>query len=161
MTTGLPNFFEYNLWANRRLLDFCEQLSDEQLDATMVGVFGSIREILMHLFSSEEGYAYSFNKIKPTPYLKEVTTFVGFEELRRHAELSGTALIAIAKERDLSETFWLDGGTYECQAYIVAIQVINHGIDHRSQIATLLAQQGIELPDLDAWGYNDDLRSKQ
>jgi len=37
----------------------------------------------------------------------------------------------------------------------VVIQAINHGIDHRSQIATLLSQQGIELPDLDAWAYND------
>ncbi|GCE08166.1 DinB family protein [Dictyobacter aurantiacus] len=161
MTTGLPNFFEYNLWANLRLLDFCEQLSDEQLDATMTGVFGSIREVLMHLFASEEGYAYSFTKTRPSSPLKEEDSFVGFEELRRRAQLSGKALIDIAKERDLGETFWLDGGVYECQAYIVALQAISHGVDHRSQIATLLAQQGIELPALDAWGYNDALHSKQ
>ncbi|GHO87376.1 DinB family protein [Dictyobacter formicarum] len=157
MTTGLPNFFEYNLWANLRLLDACEQLTDEQLDATMIGTFGSVRETLMHLFASEEGYVRSFTGTTPTPPLKELTTFVGFDELRRRAELSGKALITISKERDLSQTFYLDGGTYECQAYIVAIQAINHGIDHRSQIATLLSQQGIELPALDAWGYNDSM----
>ena len=37
MTTGLPDFFKYNLWANLRLLDACIQLSDEQLDANMIG----------------------------------------------------------------------------------------------------------------------------
>jgi len=37
----------------------------------------------------------------------------------------------------------------------VVIQAINHAIDHRSQIATLLSQQGIEPPDLDGWAYND------
>ena len=57
MTTGLPDFFQYNLWANLRLLDACAQLSDAQLDATMKGTFGNVRETLMHLFSAEEGYA--------------------------------------------------------------------------------------------------------
>jgi uncharacterized damage-inducible protein DinB len=37
----------------------------------------------------------------------------------------------------------------------VVIQAINHAIDHRSQIATLLSQQDIEPPDLDGWSYND------
>ncbi|GCE21038.1 DinB family protein [Dictyobacter kobayashii] len=160
MTTGLSEFFQYNLWANLRLLDACAQLSDAQLDATMIGTFGSVRETLMHLFASEEGYVKSFTGTTPTPPLKELNTFVGFDELRRRAERSGKELITIAEQRDLSETFYLDGGTYEAQAVIVAIQAINHGIDHRSQIATLLSLQGIELPALDSWGYNDALREK-
>ncbi len=40
MTTGLPDFFKYNLWANLRLLDACANLSDAQLDTTMIGTFG-------------------------------------------------------------------------------------------------------------------------
>jgi len=55
----------------------------------------------------------------------------------------------------LSRVFFLDGGTYEAQAIIVVIQAMNHAIDHRSQIATLLSQQNIEPPDLDSWAYND------
>ncbi len=43
MTTGLPDFFTYNLWANLRLLDTCAHLSDAQLDATTTGTFGSVR----------------------------------------------------------------------------------------------------------------------
>lgn len=160
MTKGLPDFYRFNLWANNVLLDACEKLTDAQLDATTTGVYGSIREILMHLFSSEEGYALSFTGTTPKPPLKEFTTFAGFDELRRRAELSGNALIAIAKQRDLSETFWLDGGTYECQAVIVAMQVIYHAVDHRSQIATLLTLQGIEPPDLQPWDYNDALYAK-
>ena len=57
MTTGLADFFTYNLWANLRLLDACAYLSDAQLDATTKGTFGSVRETLMHLFAAEEGYA--------------------------------------------------------------------------------------------------------
>jgi uncharacterized damage-inducible protein DinB len=155
MPTGLPDFFKYNLWANLRLLDACAQLSDAQLDATMKGVYGSVREILMHIFAAEEGYVSSFTGTTPAPPLKELTTFPGFDELRRRAERSGNELITIADQRNLSQLFHLDGGTYDAPAIIVLIQAINHAIDHRSQIATLLSQQGIELPDLDGWGYND------
>ncbi len=155
MTTGLPNFFKYNLWANLRLLDACAQLSDEQLDATTIGTFGSVREILMHIFAAEEGYVRSFTGTTPAPSLKEFTTFAGFDELRWRAERSGNELIAIAEQRDLSQLFHLDDGTYDAPAIIVVIQAINHAIDHRSQISTLLSQQGIEPPDLDGWSYND------
>lgn len=155
MTTGLPDFFKYNLWANLRLLDACARLSDAQLDATTTGTFGSVRDTLMHLFASEEGYVRHFTGTTPTPPLKEFTTFPGFDELRRRAERSGKELIAIAEQRDLSQIFHLDGGTYDAPAIIVLIQAINHAIDHSSQIATLLSQQGIEPPALDGWSYND------
>jgi uncharacterized damage-inducible protein DinB len=82
MTTGLSDFFQYNLWANLRLLDACAQLSDAQLDATTTGTFGSVRETLMHLFAAEEGYVSSFTGTTPTPPLKVLTTFAGFDEQR-------------------------------------------------------------------------------
>ena len=157
MTTGLPDFFTYNLWANLRLLDACAHLSDAQLDATTRGTFGSVRETLMHLFAAEEGYArhWHFTGASPTPRLKELTTFPGFDELRRRAERSGKELIAVAEQGELNQILYLDEGTYEAPVIVVLIQAINHGIDHRSQIATLLSQQDIEPPDLDGWSYND------
>jgi uncharacterized damage-inducible protein DinB len=155
MTTGLSDFYKYNLWANLRLLDACARLTNEQLDATMVGTFGSIRETLMHMLSSEEGYAGHFTGTYPQPRLHELPAFPGFDELRRRAEQSGKSLITISEQHDLSEVRHLDNGTYDALGINVMIQVINHGIDHRSQIATLLAQQGIEAPGLDGWDYND------
>ena len=158
MTTGLPEFFKYNLWANLRLLDECAPLSDEQLDFSIVGTQGSVRQTLMHLFTSEEGYARTLTGENPMPPLERFTEFPGFDELRRRAALSGEKLIKFAEQpADLHEILHLDGGTYDAPRVIVVIQAINHGIDHRSQIATLLSQQGITLPDnfLDSWAYND------
>jgi uncharacterized damage-inducible protein DinB len=159
-TTGLRNFFQYNLWANQRLLAACAQLSDAQLDATMGGTFGSVRETLMHIFASEEGYTrrWQYNGAPLTPRLEEFTTFPGFDELQRRAEKSGKELIAVAEREELNRILFLDEGTYEAPVIVVLIQAINHGVDHRSQIATLLSQQGIELPALDAWAYNDAMR---
>lgn len=160
MTSGLSDFFKYNLWANLRLLDECAQLSDAQLDATTTGIYGSVRETLMHLFAAEEGYARTLTGKILTPPLEDFTHFPGFDEMRRHAKGSGEALIAFVKQTDqeeLNRILHLDGGTYDCPVIIVVIQVIQHAVDHRSQIATLLSQQGIELPDLAPWGYNDAL----
>lgn len=119
-------------------------------------------ETLVHMLASEEGYTRLFNFTGPTPIpgLKEFTTFPGFDELRRHAEYSGKELIAIAEQADLDQILYLDGGTYESSVIINLLQAINHGIDHRSQISTLLTQQGIEAPDLDGWSYNDAMQRK-
>ena len=161
MTTGLPDFFKYNLWANLRLLDECAPLTDAQLDARVVGTFGSVREILMHLFASEEGYARTLTGESPTPRLGDFTEFPGFDELRRRAALSGEKLIKFAEQpADLHEILHLDGGTYDAPRIIVVIQAIDHGIDHRSQIATLLSQHGITPLDLDSWEYNDATLNK-
>ena len=162
MTSGLPDFFRFNLWANLRLLDACEQLSDAQLDATTEGVYGSARETLMHLVSSEEGYAWRFNFAGGDPIspIEESDPFPGFDELRRRIERSGKELIAMAEQADLDQVLHLDGGTYEAKVIIVMIQAMNHGDDHRSQIATLMSRQGIEPPCLDAWCYNDALREQ-
>jgi uncharacterized damage-inducible protein DinB len=161
MSTGLSDFFRYNLWANMRMLDACSELSDEQLDATTDGVFGSIRETLIHLYRSEEGYArhFNFTGSAPTPPLREFTSFPGFDELRRRAERSGNELIAVAEQVDPDHILHLDGGAYDASVMILLIQVINHGVDHRSQIATLMSGQGITPPDLDGWAYNDALRA--
>jgi uncharacterized damage-inducible protein DinB len=155
MTTGLPDFFKYNLWANLRLLDVCARLTDAQLDATMIGTFGSVRETLVHLFAAEEGYARALTGTSRTHPLQKHGSFPGFDELQQRAKMSGEALITFAEQGELNRILHLDGGTYDAPAIVVVIQAINHAIDHRSQISTLLSQQDVMPPDLDGWAYND------
>lgn len=158
MKTGLSEFFRHNLWANLTLLDFLSKLPDEKLDATIDGVFGTLRETLMHMLTSEEGYARHFGytaEERPTPWLKEIKEFPTFDELKRRATYTGKALIHGAETADVNKVLMLDDGTYPAQMIIVLLQAINHTVDHRSQISTMLAQQGINPPSLDAWSYND------
>lgn len=155
MTTGLPDFFRYNIWANLRLLHVCADLPDAHLDAPAQGTFGTLRETLLHLFASEEGYVQALTGRSPTPRLTEDMPFPGFATLLQRAERSGQELIRIAEQGNLSQVLHLDGGTYDASAMVVLIQAINHAIDHRSQISTLLSLLGIAPPDLDGWSYND------
>jgi len=48
--------FKHNLWANLRLLECCAEVLDEQLDATILGTFGSIRDTLAHIVQAEQSY---------------------------------------------------------------------------------------------------------
>ena len=36
---------------------------------------------------------------------------------------------------------------------MVLIEVINHGVEHRTNVTTILAQLGIKAPGIDGWGY--------
>ena len=45
-TDTITTLFSHNLWANVGLFECCTDLTNEQLDATISGTFGTIRETL-------------------------------------------------------------------------------------------------------------------
>ena len=159
MTTLLADFFKYHLWANLRILDACAHLTDAQLDTPVPGTFGSVRETLVHIFAAEEGYVRIFTGQQLSPPLREGDPFPGFDELRRRAELYGESLLAIVEQFDPEQVLRLpyDGQFYDVPAALVLIQAIHHATDHHSQIATMLSQQGIALPELNSWAYYHEM----
>jgi uncharacterized damage-inducible protein DinB len=46
-----------------------------------------------------------------------------------------------------------DGNYIDYQARLLFIQVINHGIEHRTNITTILSGLGLPAPEVDGWGY--------
>jgi uncharacterized damage-inducible protein DinB len=46
-----------------------------------------------------------------------------------------------------------DGKTIDYQARQLFMQVVNHGIEHRTNITTFLSSQGLPVPEVDNWGY--------
>lgn len=155
MTTPLADFFRYHLWANLRILDACAHLSDAQLDTSVLGTFGSVRETLMHIVAAEEGFVRIFTGKSPTHSLREDDPFPGFDELLRRTARCGESLLTIVEQFDPERVFHLsdEGQFYDVPAVLVLIQAINHTTDHHSQIATMLSQQGVTLPELNSWAY--------
>ena len=74
--------------------------------------------------------------------------------LRKHP-----VIICVRHPAEVAASLWLRNGftTRRARALWAAdtAAAVNHAIDHRSQIATLLSQQDIEPPELDGWSYND------
>jgi len=158
MSESLIELFKHNAWANDRLLATCEGLSDAQMDATLVGTYGSIRTTLMHIVGAQERYVAALAETGPVSIIRERAPFTGVAGLRDSARTSGAALVALAAQPHSGATVpttW-GGETYTTPVWLLLVQAINHATDHRGQVAAILSQQGIEPPNLDGWTYHDE-----
>jgi uncharacterized damage-inducible protein DinB len=157
-TDTLTTLFRHNRWANVRILERCAGLTDEQLDATIVGAFGSIRDTLQHIVTAERSY---FSRISTgQPYRRpEGAPPLNIAEMTESARTSGSGLIDWAPKVQAGDTVpvnW-EGAPRDVPKTILLTQAINHATEHRAQIMAILTQLGIQPPNLDGWSYFGEL----
>jgi uncharacterized damage-inducible protein DinB len=146
--TMLERCVDYHFWATRRLLDQCRSLSDDQLALSSPGTYGSILETLNHLVSADRGYLSRLSRAG------------------RPQRLESESLSALQGQSDRQQEGWLRcldtqpdwEATVECSdgwypAWILMLQAIHHGNDHRTHVGTVLMSHKLELPDIDVWAY--------
>jgi uncharacterized damage-inducible protein DinB len=147
--------FRYHRWANLHLLGACADFSEEQLELTSPGTFGTVAATFMHLLGAEQGYLQRLG-VGPRLITRD-TQFPGIGELKTHAVRSGDQLIALAENAgpdDAIEAKFEDGD-YRVQSGVVLIQALHHGNDHRTHICTILGHHGLTYGDMDVWAYGD------
>jgi uncharacterized damage-inducible protein DinB len=152
----LTVMFRHHLWSNLTILDACKDLTEEQLDASAVGAYGSIIETLRHIARAERSY---FSRISTGEMFQapEDEPPMSFEEMKAVLQKTGEGLIEGAHKvqaDDTVEVLWA-GEPRQVPKTIIVTQVIEHGNEHREQIKTILTQLGIEPPDLQGWAYFD------
>ncbi len=158
MSDPLATIFRHNLWANLRLIDCCAALTSEQLNATLAGTFGTIRDTLEHIVTSEQSYFSRISTGQRYPRPDDAPP-LSMEEMLALARATGSGLIEWAPKvqaGDTVEVDW-DGTPRDVPKSIILAQVINHATEHRSQIMAVLTQIGVEPPDLQPWEYFDQL----
>jgi len=160
-TDTSTTLFRHNLWANLRILELCAGLSSEQLDATMIGVFGSIRDTLQHVVTAEQSYVHRVRTGQPLRRPAE-TPPLTLAEMAESLRTTGAGLIELApnvQAGDHVQVAWDDGTTRDVPKSIILTQAINHATEHRAQIMAMVTQLGIQPPDLDGWSYFEALDS--
>lgn len=153
-TSAFLEFFRYNNWANQQVLQACLALSDSQLDTYVPGAYGTIRETLEHIVRSEASYVRQLTGTRPQPPFKweDRPTVAAFSA---YAAEVGEALIETASRVSPAQrvaAHWNDQAM-DFQALAIFIQIINHGIEHRTNITTLLNQGIATPPAVDGWTY--------
>ena len=160
MPTLLEPFFRHSSWATDGLLDVCEQLMDEQLDATLPGSYGTIRETLVHLVACEQRYIDRLGG-EPAPDRVREGEAPDLALLKRAAETSGAELARLASNASAA---WLAEGVteyglrFEGEAIVLLVQILSHSTEHRTQVMSMLSALGSGPSDLDqrldgwAWG---------
>jgi len=152
-----PNLVElirYNNWANARLLAACRELSPEQLATAGPGAYGSIHRTLGHMIHAEADYVGRLTGTRPQPPFRWDAP-PSLAELADFAPQVGLALLEavqrIAPAHIVHEEE--DGNTIDYQARLLFMQAIIHGIEHRTNITTILSSLGRPELELDGWGY--------
>jgi uncharacterized damage-inducible protein DinB len=150
----LVEFIRYNQWANRQLLTACTNLSEEQLAAQIPGAYGSIRDVFRHILRAEADYIGRITGARPQPSFKweEVPSVV---EMSAYAAQLGEAFLDVVQRVPSNQIVHEeeDGKFIDYQARQLFMQVVNHGIEHRTNITTFLSSQGLPAPEIDNWGY--------
>ncbi len=154
------DFFRHNSMMNERLLEACRQLSPEQVAATVTGTYGSIGATLVHIANSQVGYAARFLWTEhPPPGRVPEDPFAGFDAVAERLALGNAKLEEAAARAGEDREIQVSGddppGTWRMPASLILLQAVNHGTEHRSQIATILTQLGVEPPEMDGWTYFD------
>jgi uncharacterized damage-inducible protein DinB len=165
--------YEYNYWANGRILTTCGRISPEQYVApTSVGSYGSLRTTLVHTLDAEFAWLGSFQnyfvaldsskgnaqaedaKMWDLPELTEadVPTLDALTERWQAEEQAMRAYLGNLTDQDLNGLVRYkipEGFVRERVLWHCLIHVVNHGTQHRSEAAALLTSYGQSPGDLD------------
>jgi uncharacterized damage-inducible protein DinB len=152
--TFLVDLVRYNNWANQQVLAICRDLTDVQLSTSASGAYGSIFDTFIHMIMAEADYVGRVTGSMPQPPFKRGDD-VSVADLAAFNQQVGEALLDLVQRTPLEEIVHEeeDGLFMDYKARLLFMQAIIHGIEHRTNITTILNGMGVELPELDGWGY--------
>ena len=150
----LVEFIRYNNWANAQVFAACQKLTQEQLADSAPGTYGSIHATLGHLIAAEADYVNRLTgkgtqppfRWEDRPALEDILAFSSMV-----ADALLDAVQRVSPDHIVHEEE--EGNTIDYKASLLFIQVINHGIEHRTNITTILSGMGITALEVDGWGY--------
>lgn len=147
-------FFQYNHWANQTLMRICINVSDERMTASIPGTYGSIRDTFTHVLKAEISFLKRIHGVYPEPDFTweenpSLSQMIAYETVLHNALVD--TLQHVPATQDVHEEG--DGWTFDYQARLIFMSVVYHGIAHRTDITTALNNKGVNLPELDIWGY--------
>ncbi len=150
----IVELIRYNNWANAQVFAACQKLSASQLASSAPGVYGSIHRTLGHIIAAEADYVNRMTGDGPQPpfrwedepALADISAFAGQVAVALLGAIQRVPPEHIVHEEE-------DGNTMDYKARLLFIQIINHGIEHRTNITTILSGLGLPAPEVDGWGY--------
>jgi uncharacterized damage-inducible protein DinB len=139
--------YDYNAWANQRVMQSTATLTSEQFIKPMGSSFSSVRDTLAHIWGAEWVWLERFQGRSPA-CLPDVSQFEKVSALRTRWDEDQQHLlkfVARQTQRDLDrileyQTFKF--GQYTNPLWQSMQHLVNHGTYHRGQIVTMARQLG-------------------
>jgi uncharacterized damage-inducible protein DinB len=154
----LRTLFQYNAWADRRLLDACAALTNEQFTRNLGSSFSSVRDTVAHLYGAEFVWNERIQGRSPS----SLVSGAGFPDLAsiraKLEEMDQYYIDYVSKlsPQDLDRIMRykaFSGDEFSNPLWQSLHQLTNHASYHRGQIVTMLRQLGVKPVSTDLIGY--------
>lgn len=151
---ALATLYDYHYWANERVLRAARRLSQAQLNERPVAGLASIHAILVHIVSAEWIWRRRWHGDSPSamldpasfPNLAAIEERWGVEQAQMRAFLGSLSAGDLQRVVEYRRTGGQPGAD---RLWELMVHVVNHGTQHRSEVAALLTLLGESPGDLD------------
>jgi uncharacterized damage-inducible protein DinB len=139
--------YEYNAWANARILRAVEPLAAEAFLRDLENSFPSVRDTLAHILGAEWIWLRRWHGESPSQILPaaDFPTLASLKYRYAAVEKERRAFLEGLSEERLTQPFqykYLAGNVHSLLLAYSLQHVVNHGTYHRGQITTMLRQLG-------------------
>ncbi len=151
--------YEYNYWANKKILEAASKLPQEQFIAPAEFPFGiekggSLRSTILHIVDAEYGWRgfFEFKKFGEDLNADDFGTLEALEKKFQEEEKAMRAWLDRITDDDVNGrlTYTNDEGILRTRTlWHCLLHVVNHGTQHRSEAAALLTRFNASPGDLD------------
>jgi uncharacterized damage-inducible protein DinB len=154
--------YDFNDWANRRVLESCAALTTGQFTQDLKSSFPSVRDTLAHILGAEWIWLERWNGRSPSS-LPTDAVYPDLAALRARWDVFGAELLDFVSEvtaSELEKTIEyrsFKGKTLSYPFGAMLQHVVNHGSYHRGQVASMLRQLGAVPLSTDSLRYLDFL----
>jgi len=143
----IQTMYQYNAWANARILDTAAQLSPDQFLASRGVSYDSVRDTLVHTMSGQWIYLARWQGRSPGAMM-DIQQFPDLASIRARwdqVERETQAFVTDLGDGQLARTVEYTNTAGERWAYPLWQQMIhqvNHATQHRSEVAVMLTRFG-------------------
>jgi uncharacterized damage-inducible protein DinB len=158
MNDDFLSLYDYNRWANVRVLEACRKLTAEQYGAEPVPGWSSARSTLTHIAVVTEGWLRGVTGENVETFLTEaeMPAVDDAARLLERADQIIDGLLPRLTHEWLTAPMTLRGRgrALVLPPWVILRHVVNHSTYHRGQLASKLKRFGIEQPATDFlfWG---------
>lgn len=150
----IKTFIEYHLDMTRRVWDSINQITDEQFLADDAYSRGSIRNLMVHLASTDRRWLAGLKNLPDVGHLKfeDYTTRAAAREVFKNVLKDLAEYASTLTETDLNSP----NDKIQEPRWQILLHIINHGTDHRSTVLQRLHEFSAPTFDQDfvIWLWN-------
>ena len=151
--------YDYNYWASHRLLNTAEQCTPEQLDASLPMSWHSVLGTFVHILGAEWVWRQRCQTGVSPAGLLDAAQFTTLAALRGRWDEEEAALRAYVNglsDDDLQRVVEYrntSGQSFRRSLWQILLHMVNHGTQHRGEVALYLTTFGHSPGDIDLSVY--------